>query len=94
MKEEYIPELTPEQEKEIAWMKEEVNFLPFPDWIYRMACFILRKKELTYQEVFMIIYGMNRHLGEQKAKEYALQKTIWIYEVNNNKLPEGIEHGA
>jgi len=94
MKEEYIPELTPEQEKEVAWMKEEVIFLPLPDWIYRVACFVLHKKKLTYQEVFMIIYGMNRHLGEQKAKEYALQKTIWIYEANNNKLPEGIEHGA
>jgi hypothetical protein len=87
-----IPELTPEQEQDIAWTKEEVGFLPLPDWIYRVACFILHKKKLTYQEVFMLIYGMNKHLGEKKAKEYAMQKIIWIYEINNNKLPEGIEH--
>jgi hypothetical protein len=87
-----IPELTPEQEQDIAWTKEEVEFLPVPNWIYRVACFMLRKKKLTYQEVFMLVYGMNKHLGEKKAKEYAMQKIIWIYELNNNKLPEGVEH--
>ena len=73
-----IPELTLEQEQDIAWTKEEVEFLPVPN--------------CTYQEVFMLVYGMNKHLGEKKAKEYAIQKIIWIYEFNNNKLPEGIEH--
>lgn len=87
-----IPELTPEQEQEIAWTKEIVEHIPLPEWIYRVACWMLGKKKLTYQELFMLIYGMNKHLGEKKAKEFALQKIIWIYEVNNNKLPEGIEH--
>ena len=87
-----IPELTPEQEEDIAWTKEEVEFLPFPRWIYRVICFMLHKKKLTYQEVFMLVYGMNKRRGEEKAKEYAIQKMIRIYELNNNKLPEGIEH--
>lgn len=87
------PILTPEQEQDIAWTKEEINFFPGPDWIYRVACFTLGKKKLTYQQMFLVIYGMNRHLGEKKAKEYALQKIIWIYELNNyGKLPEGIKH--
>lgn len=87
-----MPELTPEQEQDIAWTKEEVEFLPLPNWIYRVACWMLGKKKLTYQEVFMLIYGMNKRRGEKEAKEHALQKIIWIYELNNNKLPEGIEH--
>ena len=87
-----VPELTVEQERDVAWMKEEINFFPGPDWIYRVACFMLGKKKLTYQQMFLVIYGMNRHLGEKKAKEYALQRIIGIYEMNNNKLPEGIEH--
>ena len=89
------PILTPEQEQDIAWTKEEINFFPGPDWIYRVACFTLGKKKLTYQQMFLVIYGMNKHLGEKKAKEYALQKIIWIYELNNNgKLPEGIKRNG
>lgn len=87
-----IPELTPEQENDISWVREEIEHYPSPNWIYKVVCFMLRKKKLTYQEMFMLIYGMNKRLGEKKAKEYAMQKIIWIYEMNNNKLPEGVEH--
>ena len=87
-----MPELTPEQENDISWTREEIERYPSPIWIYKVVCFMLHKKKLTYQEMFMLIYGMNKRLGEKKAKEYAMQKIIWIYEMNNNKLPEGIEH--
>lgn len=88
-----IPELTPEQEDEIAWTKELVEDVPSKRWLYRVSCFLLGKKRLTYQEMFMLIYGINKkNLGEKMSKEVATQKIIGIYEYNNNKLPEGIEH--
>lgn len=86
-----MPELTPEQEEEIAWTKEEVEKIPLPKWVYRVICFLLRKDKLTYQDLFMLIYGMNKRHGEKKAKEYALQRVIWIFELNNGMLPKGIE---
>lgn len=88
-----MPELTPEQEEEIAWTKEVIEKVPTKQWIYRIACFFLGKKKLTYQEMFMLLYGVNKKgVGEKAAKEFATQQIIGIYEYNNNKLPEGIEH--
>lgn len=88
-----IPELTPEQEEEIAWTREEVTDVPTKRWLYKAACFFLGRKKMTYQEMFMLLYGMyKKQLGEKKAKEFAGQRIIGIYEYNNNKLPEGIEH--
>ncbi len=88
-----MPELTPEQEEEIAWTKEIVETVPTKRWLYRIACFLQGKKKMTYQEMFMLLYGINKKsLGEKAAKEFAAQKIIGIYEFNNNKLPEGIKH--
>jgi hypothetical protein len=90
-----IPGLTTEQEAEIAWTKETVEDVPSKKWLYRVSCFLLGKKKLTYREMFMLIYGINkRNLGEKKSKEVAAQKIIGIYEYNNKELPEGIEHGT
>ena len=86
-----MPELTDEQEKEIAWTKDIVEDVPSKRWIYRFACFCLNRKKLTYQEMFMLLYGIYKgRLGERKAKEFATQRIIGIYEYNNKKLPEGI----
>ena len=88
-----MPELTPEQEEDIAWTKEEIDDVPSKRWIYKVACFMLGKKKLTYQEMFMLLYGMNKKtMGEKKAKEFAMMRIIGIYEYNNNELPEGVEH--
>jgi len=87
-----IPELTEKELYDIAWTSEEVESLPLPGWVYKIICLLLHRKKLTYQELFMLVYGMNKNLGEKKAKEVALYEIIRIYEKNNNKLPEGVEH--
>jgi hypothetical protein len=90
---EKIPELTSDEERDIAWTGEEIESVPSWGWMYRFVCFMLRKKKLTYREMFMLLYGINKKsLGEREAKEFATQRIIAIYEYNNNKLPEGIHH--
>ena len=89
--EENTPQLTEQQEKDVAWTTETVDKLPAGRWLYRLLCFFLRKKKLTYQDMFLIVFGLQkRKVGEKKAKEIAIQSMIGLYEYNNEKLPEGI----
>lgn len=85
--------LAEEQEREIAWTREEINNVPSGRWLYRIVCFLMGRKRLTYREMFLVLYGMHvKRMGADKAKKSAAQRIISIYEYNNNKLPEGIEH--
>lgn len=86
-----IPELTEGQLNDIAWTKEIVEKVPSMNWAYKFACFMIGKKRMTYQELFMLFYGTyKKQMGEKKAKEFALERIILAYEYNNNKLPEGV----
>lgn len=95
-KNKYIPELTEDQEKEIGWTKEKIKSVPAKKWIYKIACLFLGKNNLTYQEMFLLLYGIyNGKVGSKKAKEIATDRIIAIYEFNNNRLPDGVEkYGA
>ena len=88
-----VPELTIDGQKDIAWTKDEIEKVPTKQWLYRVICFMLRKKRLTYQEMFLVLYGIVfKKFGEKKSKELAVERLIAIYEFNNGVLPEGIEH--
>ena len=87
-----MPELTQQQEEDIAWTTEKVDDVPSKRWLYKAVCFLIGRKKLTYQEMFMLLYGINRKmLGDREAKEIASQRIIAIYEYNNKKLPKGIK---
>ena len=86
------PRLTEEQEQEIAWTRDDINDVPSYKWIYKVACFLIGKKKMTYQEMFLLFYGLNKkNIGEEQAKKYAIERIIALYEYNNGKTPEGIE---
>lgn len=86
------PRLTEEQERDIAWTKEEINDVPSFRWIYKIACFLIGKKRMTYQEMFLLYYGMyKRKIGSDGAKKYAVENIVALYEYNNGKTPEGVE---
>lgn len=88
-----VPELTIDGQKDIAWTKDEIEKVSTKQWLYRVICFMLRKKRLTYQEMFLVLYGIFfKKFGEKKSKELAVERLIAIYEFNNGVLPEGIEH--
>lgn len=74
----------------VEWMKEKLERIPRHNWFYNFICFIMgkRKSKLTYLDLFLFVYGLNRDkIGEKEAKELAIKTTISIYEFNNNKKP-------
>lgn len=77
------------------WLNETISSVDKCNWLYQILCFCLgkRKKKLTYQEFFLILYGINRKtLGEKKAKSLSMIRIIEIYKyLHNNKLPKGME---
>lgn len=86
------PRLTEEQEQEIAWTKEEIEEVPAYNWIYKVACFFIGKRRMTYEEMFLLHYGLNKNrVGPDEAKKYAVQQIIAIYEHNHGVPPEGVE---
>jgi len=88
-----VPELTIDGRKDIEWTFDEIEKVPTKQWLYRVICFVLRKKRLTYQEMFLVLYGIFfKKFGEKRSKELAVERLIAIYEFNNGVLPEGIEH--
>ena len=88
-----VPELTIEGQKDIEWTWDKIEKVPTKQWLYNVICFLLRKKKLTYQEMFLVLYGIFfKKFGEKKSKELAVERLIAIYEFNNGVLPEGIEH--
>ena len=78
---------------DFSWLDEDIDKMKGGGFILRFCLFILRKKKLKYRELYMLLVGINRRkLGEQKAKEMALYRTLKVYKENHNdKLPIGIE---
>mgnify|MGYP003468652169 FL=1 len=50
------------------------------------------RRKLTYKDLFLLLYGVNRNkVGDKQAKEISLYKVVEIYQANNNKLPKGVK---
>lgn len=81
----------------IEWLNETIPHVQHANWLYRIICFLMgrRKRKLTYYEMFLILYGINRGkiFTEYEAKKLSMLKTIAIYKYNhNNKLPKGVKY--
>ena len=76
------------------WMDEPIPYLKDGNWLYRFVCFCMgrRKKKLTYKEMYLLLYGLNRgKLGNGKAKEKAMSRILAIYKSHHdNNLPKGV----
>ena len=71
----------------MEWFNEKIETMDDDRFIYKVICFLLGgpKRRLSYKELFMILYGVNkRKLGEKKAKEEAMNRILTIYK-NNHK---------
>lgn len=78
------------REYNLTWMDETIERVPKLNWLYKFCCFMLfkAKKKMTYNEMFVLLYGLNRRkLGDLKAKHYALAQIALIYQFQNNKMP-------
>lgn len=71
------------------WLNEKVNCLPDNNGLYKFMCLFLGKKKMTYKEMYLLIFNLNKNkLGEKKAKENALYSIINLYKVNNKTYPK------
>lgn len=79
---------------DFKWMKERIPYLKHGNWLYKIMCFLCgeRKEKMTYEEYFLVVYGVNKKkLGDKEAKLYALETVVDIYIfLHNGDVPEGI----
>lgn len=73
----------------LDWINEKIPKLPRGNWLYKVMCFMLMKKRLSYKEYMMVMYEVNKgKLGEEKAKEKSVNRAIEIYKQLNGKMPD------
>lgn len=79
------------------WLQERIPKLDKMNWLYQFVCFFMgkRKKKLTYENMYVLLYGLNRNSvkEEQDAKKLAMARVLEIYKyLHNDKLPKGVEY--
>ena len=82
---EKIGTLSQEDRDNVRWMDEEIENIPSNKLLYKCLCFFLRKKKLTYQDMYIVycqIYGK-----KENYKKIAIEKLQEIYYFNNGKFP-------
>jgi hypothetical protein len=81
-------------ENKDAWMNEQIPRLISGNWMYKLMCWFLFKKKLTYKEYYVLVYSLHRgKLGEKVAKENAMKHTVRLYKFHhNNKMPNELEN--
>jgi hypothetical protein len=67
----------------LDWFNTEIMALPKHNWLYKISCFILCKKYLTYKEMYLILQRINNHLDNEESKKRAMSEIINIYNFNN-----------
>jgi hypothetical protein len=80
---------------DVSWMDETVENVPGKQGVYRLFCTLLFKRRMTYSNLYVIAYALNKHKfkdNELLMKETILKELALIYYYNNNKLPNGFEH--
>lgn len=66
----------------MEWFDEKIEYIEGDKFLYNLVCFCLKgpKKRLSYKELYLLLYGLNRRkLGEENAKKKAMERIIEIY---------------
>lgn len=83
-----------ENEINVNWMDEPIEKFPGKRGFYRLMCLILLKKRMTYANMYVLAYALNKDKykdNEVKLKEKILKELAWIYYYNNGKLPNSFK---
>ena len=75
---------------DVNWMDETVEKLPNIQGIYKLFCFLLFKRRMTYSNLYVLTYALNKNKfkdNELKLKEKIIKDLALIYYYNNNILP-------
>lgn len=81
-------------DKDLTWLDEPIEELPGGKGWYRLFCFILCKRKMTYANMYILTYALNKKKykdNETKLKEKILTDLALVYYYNNNRLPDGFK---
>lgn len=76
----------------VKWMDETIEKVPGWQGKYRLLCTFLLKKRLTYSNMYVLSYALNKAKfkdNEVSLKEKIIKDLAIIYYYNNGKLPNG-----
>lgn len=77
------------------WMNEKVEKVPNGgQGMYRLLCAVMLKKRLTYKNLYVFAYALNKHKykdNEQYMKEKIIEELAGLYYYNTGELPAGCE---
>lgn len=77
---------------DVSWMNDTIEKYPGKKWFYKLMCWMLFKKKLTYSNLYVLSYAFSKNKyveNEIELKEKILKDLALIYYYNNNKLPNG-----
>lgn len=77
------------------WLDETIERLPGGQKRYRLMCFLLFKRRMTYANMYALTYNIYKDQfkdNEEKLKVKILKELAYIYYYNKNKLPDGFEY--
>lgn len=73
---------------ELKWTNDKLEKVPYKNWLYKLFCYLTFRKRMTYKEMYLILYEINRETdGEEKAKKRAFERITEFYEYNNGHRP-------
>lgn len=77
------------------WLDEKVEKVPYGgQGMYRLLCAMMLKRRLTYQNLYVFAYALNKHRyknNETYMKKLIIEELAKIYYFNNGRLPAGFE---
>lgn len=80
-------------QEEFSWLDEEIENVPNNRFLYKCFCFLLRKKKMTYQDLYIIYCRLYNNKTEYKKT--AIKKIGELYYYNNSRFPlkNDVEYG-
>lgn len=79
---------------DVSWMDDTIEDFPGNKMLYKLFCFMLCKRRLTYANMYVFVYALNKNKykdNELELKEKIVKDLAMIYYHNNKKLPDGFE---
>lgn len=79
----------------MEWFNEKIEYIKGDRFLYKLVCFCLKgpKKRLSYKELYLLLYGLNkRKIGHKNAKIKAVERIIEIYKSHHENNEPNIDN--
>lgn len=69
------------------WLNDKINSMPHHNGIYKFICAFLGKKKLTYKQMYLLLFQLNKKKLGDDVKKIVFKELLEIYHFNENKYP-------